>query len=109
MVDISRTQYKFMIPVDLKERIEAAAHDNRRSLSAEIIATLEDAFPAPVAQSTYHLLMERQSELFARFEAETDPGKKKILANELIAIKKRADKELEAEAFAIFLMDRESD
>ena len=40
MSDIERVQYKFMMPVHMKEALEEAAHDNRRSLSAEIISRL---------------------------------------------------------------------
>ncbi|WP_037471607.1 Arc family DNA-binding protein [Sinorhizobium fredii] len=32
---------------DLKERIKAAAERNGRSMNAEIVATLEDAYPDP--------------------------------------------------------------
>lgn len=41
MSDDPRIQYKFMIPESLKAALEDAAHDHRRSLSAEIIARLQ--------------------------------------------------------------------
>ena len=41
MSEDSRVQYKFMIPTALKARLEDAAHNSRRSLSAEIIERLE--------------------------------------------------------------------
>lgn len=44
MSDSDRIQYKFMIPAPLKAKLEDAAHGNRRSLSAEIIARLESSF-----------------------------------------------------------------
>ncbi|WP_102897202.1 Arc family DNA-binding protein [Phaeobacter piscinae] len=44
MTQDDRVQYKFMMPVGLKSRIEQAAHDNHRSLSAEVVARLEDSF-----------------------------------------------------------------
>jgi hypothetical protein len=47
MTQEERVQYKFMIPASLKQRIEDAAHENRRSVSAEIVGTLEEAYPAP--------------------------------------------------------------
>ncbi|MCA0961151.1 hypothetical protein [Salipiger bermudensis] len=47
MAHDERVQYKFMIPASLKKRIEDAAHDNRRSLSAEIVTALEEKYPAP--------------------------------------------------------------
>ncbi|MCW0983066.1 hypothetical protein OK142_19765 [Agrobacterium sp. BT-220-3] len=40
MSDPERIQYKLMVPADLKEQLEEAAHGNRRSLSAEIIERL---------------------------------------------------------------------
>ena len=43
MADDPRLQFKFMIPASLKAKLEDAAHDNRRSLSAEIVARLEES------------------------------------------------------------------
>lgn len=42
-----RTQFKFMLPVDVKARLEEAAQQNRRSLSAEIINRLQASFESP--------------------------------------------------------------
>lgn len=50
MSDDPRIQYKFMIPESLKTALEDAAHDNRRSLSAEIIARLQASFEVPSPQ-----------------------------------------------------------
>ncbi|QDP53954.1 hypothetical protein [Sulfitobacter faviae] len=50
MSEKDRVQYKFMIPTDLKARIENAAHDHRRSLSGEIIHALEEAYPDPLSK-----------------------------------------------------------
>lgn len=47
-----RVQYKFMIPSGLKARLEEAAHNSRRSLSAEIIARLEHTLAAPTEQAS---------------------------------------------------------
>ncbi|MCM2440570.1 hypothetical protein HGO34_12675 [Agrobacterium vitis] len=44
MTETERVQYKIMLPADLKARLEEAAHENRRSLSAEIISRLEAAY-----------------------------------------------------------------
>lgn len=49
MTQEDRVQYKFMIPVGLKSRIEDAARKNRRSVSAEIVGTLEEQYPEPVS------------------------------------------------------------
>lgn len=40
-------QFKLMIPADLKIRVEEMASLNRRSLSQEIVAALEEQYPAP--------------------------------------------------------------
>lgn len=40
MSEIERVQFKLMLPVHMKAALEEAAHDNRRSLSAEIIHRL---------------------------------------------------------------------
>lgn len=46
MSEDDRVQYKFMIPSALKKRIEDAAHASKRSLSAEILETLKQKYPA---------------------------------------------------------------
>lgn len=43
MVEKERVQFKLMVPAELKARLEDAAHEARRSLSAEIIARLEES------------------------------------------------------------------
>jgi hypothetical protein len=40
-------QFKLMLPADLKIRVEEMASLNRRSLSQEIVAALEDKYPTP--------------------------------------------------------------
>lgn len=40
-------QFKLMIPADLKIRVEEMAALNRRSLSQEIVAALEEHYPTP--------------------------------------------------------------
>jgi hypothetical protein len=44
MGENERVQFKLMLPADLKVALEDAAHENRRSLSAEIIARLAETF-----------------------------------------------------------------
>lgn len=38
-------QFKLRLPAALKDRIESAAAKNNRSMNAEMVAALEDAFP----------------------------------------------------------------
>lgn len=60
MENESLVQFKLMLPEDLKGRVEKAAKLNRRSLSKEIVATLEDAYPpitgSPKIVELYDLL-----------------------------------------------------
>ena len=57
-------QFKFLLPIALRERIEAAAAKNRRSVSGEIIFALEKAYPdsaedfGPMFQRLFDELME---------------------------------------------------
>lgn len=42
-----QVQVNFRMPADLKARIEAAAEANNRTTTAELVATLEEKYPAP--------------------------------------------------------------
>lgn len=42
-----QVQVNFRMPSDLKARIEAAAVANNRTTTAELVATLEEKYPAP--------------------------------------------------------------
>lgn len=44
-------KYVLRFPDGLRERIKAAAKENGRSMNAEIIATLTDAYPQPLSVS----------------------------------------------------------
>ena len=44
-----QVQVNFRMPADLKARIEVAAQSNSRSTTAEIVSTLEEAYPDPQA------------------------------------------------------------
>lgn len=50
---MSRTdpQVNFRMPAELREKLDRAAKDNKRTLSAEIVARLEASFHVPVAPS----------------------------------------------------------
>lgn len=47
MKEEATVQFKLLIPVGLKARVEEMAILNRRSLSQEIVASLEEKYPAP--------------------------------------------------------------
>lgn len=49
MSENTSIQFKLMLPADLKVRVEEMASLNRRSLSQEIVAALEDKYPTPTA------------------------------------------------------------
>ncbi|WP_108259275.1 Arc family DNA-binding protein [Mangrovicoccus ximenensis] len=57
-----QTQDKFIVrlPDGMRDRIKAAADANGRSMNAEVVATLEEAYPAPVSLD----------DIVARFESE---------------------------------------
>lgn len=59
MADEERVQYKFMIPVSLKEALEKAAHRSFRSLSAEIIVRLKESVRDRLEVSDDPLVNER--------------------------------------------------
>ena len=45
-------QYTVRFPDGLRDRIKAAADENNRSMNAEIVATLEEKYPAPKPPSS---------------------------------------------------------
>ncbi|ARC37878.1 Arc family DNA-binding protein [Paracoccus yeei] len=88
--------YGLRMPPDLKARVKAAAEANNRSMNAEIVATLEEKYPAPNLASaltamtveTVQQLSEMSSEERAKFmeglraqlSKIPDPMDRKILA-----------------------------
>lgn len=53
MSENERAHFKIALPIDLKKRLEHQAVDARRSLSAEIIARLENSFEAAIDKQDY--------------------------------------------------------
>jgi hypothetical protein len=52
--------FRLRIPEDLKLRVEKAAKDNHRSMTAEIVAALEEKFPPPLERDEgwlFHFLL----------------------------------------------------
>lgn len=47
-------QYMLRLPDGMRDRIKAAAEVNNRSMNAEIVATLEKAYPAPITFDEEH-------------------------------------------------------
>jgi len=43
-------QVNFRLPQDLRDRLEDAAKENKRTLTAEIVVRLEDSFAAPLSK-----------------------------------------------------------
>lgn len=52
-------QVNFRMPADLKAKLEGAAKENHRSLTAEVVARLESTFSPPIPRSS-----EQDGELF---------------------------------------------
>jgi hypothetical protein len=70
--------FKILLPNDLKERLEAAAEKNRRSVTGEIIYALEQAYPAqPDDFGTMFLSM------FDDLMSLADAGRKNDLTNRI--------------------------
>lgn len=55
--------YGLRIPPDLKDRVEAAAKANNRSMNAEIVATLEEHYPQPSLDDLIHDMVRMTKEL----------------------------------------------
>jgi hypothetical protein len=92
-------QFIVRLPDGMRDRIKSAADKNGRSMNAEIVATLEEAYPQT---SLVERLMAHQQALFRSWEEEADPSKRAALAEEILALKRRIDEELELSAFAVY-------
>lgn len=60
----SDVQFKIRIRADLKARIDHAARQNSRSTTAEIVALLEEKYPAPNDESIPPAAWKLLSEMF---------------------------------------------
>ena len=67
MAENERVHFKIALPVDLKQRLEHAAVEHRRSVSAEIIHRLEASFPDMSSTGVVH------QAAFGGLGAKTDP------------------------------------
>lgn len=56
-----QTQFKLRLPALLKERLEIAAAENARSITAEIVQRLEDSFPSVEATLMHNRKLELHS------------------------------------------------
>jgi hypothetical protein len=71
-------QIRIRLPPKLKEKIKEAAHDNRRSMNAEVIARLQASFEEDAGEVTpdqMELLMELLKKLIETLEAQKRQGK----------------------------------
>lgn len=53
-------QYMLRLPDGMRDRIKAVAEANNRSMNAEIVATLEEKYPAPLISQEELLLYARK-------------------------------------------------
>jgi hypothetical protein len=70
-------QMRIRLPPELKEKIEEAAHDNRRSMNAEVIARLQASFEEDAGElmpDQTELLMELLKKLIETLEAQKRQG-----------------------------------
>jgi hypothetical protein len=72
-------KYVLRLPDGMRDRIKAFADKNNRSMNAEIIATLERAYPAPTDVMHVHLHNIRRA--LDKYEKETDPRARLELQN----------------------------
>jgi FMN-dependent NADH-azoreductase len=73
MQEKALVQFKLMLPAGLKARVEAAAKENRRSLSQEIVDTLEREYPAPDPVETIELTEEAIASIRSQLQAADMP------------------------------------
>lgn len=79
-------QFKLRLPIELRDRIEQAAKESKRSLNAEMVARLEMSFAQDQGMEVFSgkldeasvELLRRTSEVFKRLldEADKEAGKK---------------------------------
>ncbi|GAA0694573.1 Arc family DNA-binding protein [Dyella marensis] len=72
--ETSLTQFKLRLPALLKERLEIAAAENARSITAEIVQRLEDSFP-----SIETALMHNRREELRRLEMEIAMTRERVM------------------------------
>lgn len=65
MAENERVHFKIALPVDLKQRLEHAAVENRRSVSAEIISRVERSFLLDDPEGQFAKMVARLEELEA--------------------------------------------
>lgn len=70
----SDSQFKLNMPTDLIERIRAAASENTRSITGEIIHALEAAYPAPKTDDVKILLVSALADLVSSLSEQDDEG-----------------------------------
>lgn len=100
-------QFIVRLPDGMRDRIKAAAEASNRSMNAEIVATLEEKYPAPAEDPQLAKLLARQGDLFDRIMDEEDPAAKKALTNEFLALRKRVEEIIEVHSLAEFFAHHE--
>lgn len=59
-----KEQFMLRLPDGMRDRIKAAADANKRSMTQEIVATLEEAYPEPDPQELASSVIDLMNELF---------------------------------------------
>ncbi len=62
------------LPDGMRDRIRSAAEANNRSMNAEIVATLEEKYPAPVVEYDPERVAELLERMQAVLESYSEPG-----------------------------------
>ena len=81
---VNDPHFKIRLPVDLKTRLEAAAVDNARSVTAEIVHRLQESFEVerllPEGLDAVEARAQEQTESLARMSAQLDEISRLIAA-----------------------------
>lgn len=98
-----KDQYMLRLPDGLRDRIAASAKRNGRSMNSEIVAVLENQYPAPTA---YADLLERMKLLI--FDAERGSVTPDLLKAEVALLRQEIDLLLEASDIAMRAVNRDA-
>ena len=88
-------QFMVRMPLGMRDRIKFAAEANNRSMNAEIVATLSEAYPAP---DPFQLAMREMADILTRRRLGTSlPGEYEALPDFIKRIAEDAEAEETAE------------
>ncbi|WP_085785995.1 Arc family DNA-binding protein [Ketogulonicigenium robustum] len=82
-------QYTVRFPDGLRDRIKAAAEANNRSMNAEIVATLEEKYPAPKMDwASFDRFLDLFESALNAYQDTDDPIKRDRIARQINELSK---------------------